>query len=152
MSEKANRAKELFLEGYNCAQSVAGAFADELGLPLDTVMRTVSGFGGGFGRLREVCGAVSGMTYVASVLRGYSDPKASDEKTQVYAMIQTLAGRFKEKTGSLICRELLHLDAPEGTPVAEKRTEEYYHRRPCADLVACAADILEDYLAESVQE
>ncbi len=149
MSEKANRARELFLQGYNCAQSVAGAFAEDMQLPLDTVTRMVSGFGGGFGRLREVCGAVSGMTFAASVLRGYCDPKAAQEKTQVYAMIQTLAGRFREQNGTIICRELLHLEAPEGTPVAEKRTAEYYHRRPCPELVACAAEILEDYLAQT---
>ncbi len=151
MSEKAARARELFLQGYNCAQSVAGAFAEEMHLPLDTVTRMVSGFGGGFGRLREVCGAVSGMTFAASVLRGYCDPKAAGEKTQVYQMIQTLAGRFEAANGTLICRELLHLDAPEGTPAAEPRTAEYYQRRPCAELVACAAQILEDYLAESAQ-
>ena len=94
MSEKAQRAKALFLEGYNCAQAVAGAFAPEMGLSVDAAARLASGFGGGMGRMREVCGAVSGMTLAASALRGYNDPKAGPEKTDTYAMIQELAGRF----------------------------------------------------------
>ena len=94
MSEKAQRAKALFLEGYNCAQAVAGAFAPEMGLSVDAAARLASGFGGGMGRMREVCGAVSGMTLAASALRGYNDPKAGPEKTDTYAMIQEhTAGR-----------------------------------------------------------
>lgn len=109
MSEKAQRAKALFLEGYNCAQAVAGAFAPEMGLSVDAAARLASGFGGGMGRMREVCGAVSGMTLAASALRGYNDPKAGPEKTDTYAMIQELAGRFRAENGSIICRELLGL-------------------------------------------
>lgn len=104
MSEKAQRAKALFLEGYNCAQAVAGAFAPEMGLSVDAAARLASGFGGGMGRMREVCGAVSGMTLAASALRGYNDPKAGPEKTDTYAMIQELAGRFRAENGSIICR------------------------------------------------
>ena len=104
MSEKAQRAKALFLEGYNCAQAVAGAFAPEMGLSVDAAARLASGFGGGMGRMREVCGAVSGMTLAASALRGYNDPKAGLEKTDTYAMIQELAGRFRAENGSIICR------------------------------------------------
>ena len=126
MSEKAQRAKALFLEGYNCAQAVAGAFAPEMGLSVDAAARLASGFGGGMGRMREVCGAVSGMTLAASALRGYNDPKAGLEKTDTYAMIQELAGRFR----------------------AEARTPEYYKKRPCPELVALAAQILEEWLAE----
>ena len=77
MSEKAQRAKALFLEGYNCAQAVAGAFAPEMGLSVDAAARLASGFGGGMGRMREVCGAVSGMTLAASALRGYNAPARS---------------------------------------------------------------------------
>ena len=132
MSEKAQRAKALFLEGYNCAQAVAGAFAPEMGLSVDAAARLASGFGGGMGRMREVCGAVSGMTLAASALRGYNDPKAGPEKTDTYAMIQELAGRFRAENGSIICRELLGLARPEGTPQAEARTPEYYKKRPGA--------------------
>lgn len=130
MSEKAQRAKALFLEGYNCAQAVAGAFAPEMGLSVDAAARLASGFGGGMGRMREVCGAVSGMTLAASALRGYNDPKAGPEKTDTYAMIQELAGRFRAENGSIICRELLGLARPEGTPQAEARTPEYYKKAP----------------------
>ena len=140
MSEKAQRAKALFLEGYNCAQAVAGAFAPEMGLSVDAAAR--------LGRMREVCGAVSGMTLAASALRGYNDPKAGPEKTDTYAMIQELAGRFRAENGSIICRELLGLARPEGTPQAEARTPEYYKKRPCPELVALAAQILEEWLAE----
>ena len=149
MNEKAQRAKALFLEGYNCAQAVAGAFAPEMGLPLDTVARMAGGFGGGMGRMREVCGAVSGMTLAASALRGYSDPQAGPAKTGTYAMIQALAGCFRAQNGSIICRELLGLARPEGTPQAEARTPEYYKKRPCPELVAMAAQILEEWLAEN---
>ena len=138
MSEKAQRAKALFLEGYNCAQAVAGAFAPEMGLSVDAAARLASGFGG----------AVSGMTLAASALRGYNDPKAGPEKTDTYAMIQELAGRFRAENGSIICRELLGLARPEGTPQAEARTPEYYKKRPCPELVALAAQILEEWLAE----
>ena len=126
MSEKAQRAKALFLEGYNCAQAVAGAFAPEMGLSVDAAARLASGFGGGMGRMREVCGAVSGMTLAAS----------------------ELAGRFRAENGSIICRELLGLARPEGTPQAEARTPEYYKKRPCKELVGDAAEILEKYIAE----
>ena len=129
MSEKAQRAKALFLEGYNCAQAVAGAFAPEMGLSVDAAARLASGFGGGMGRMREVCGAVSGMTLAASALRGYNDPKAGPEKIDTYAMIQELAGRFRAENGSIICRELLGLARPEGTPQAEARTPEYYKKK-----------------------
>ena len=116
MSAHGDEACHLFCSGYNCAQSVAGAFADELGLPLETVARMVSGFGGGFGRLREVCGCVSGMTFVYSALRGYSVPGDLQEKTAVYTDVQALANRFRQCHGSIVCKELLGLDRPEGTP------------------------------------
>ncbi|MEF9970425.1 MAG: C-GCAxxG-C-C family protein [Ruthenibacterium sp.] len=140
---KGEKAEALFKEGYNCSQSVACAFAEEIGLPIETVAKMMSGFGGGVGRLREICGAVSGMTFVTSTLCGYSDPTATDEKTDVYTMIQTLAGSFKEKTGSIICRELLALpetDAPISA-VASARTPAYYQKRPCAMLCHIAADL-----------
>ena len=100
--------------------------------------------------MREVCGAVSGMTLAASALRGYNDPKAGPEKTDTYAMIQELAGRFRAENGSIICRELLAKAgaAPAGGTAAEERTAEYYKKRPCPELVALAAQILEEWLAE----
>ena len=149
MSEKAQRAKALFLEGYNCAQAVAGAFAPEMGLSVDAAARLASGFGGGMGRMREVCGAVSGMTLAASALRGYNDPKAGPEKTDTYAMIQELAGRFRAENGSIICRELLAKAgvAPAGGTAAEERTADYYKKRPCPELCRLCADLCTEFIA-----
>ena len=149
MSEKAQRAKALFLEGYNCAQAVAGAFAPEMGLSVDAAARLASGFGGGMGRMREVCGAVSGMTLAASALRGYNDPKAGPEKTDTYAMIQELAGRFRAENGSIICRELLAKAgaAPAGGTAAEDRTADYYKKRPCPELCRICADLCAEFIA-----
>ena len=101
---KGELAEELFLKGYNCAQAVAGAFAEDIGMDFDTAVKTVSSFGGGMGRLREVCGAVSGMFFVAGALYGYSDPKDYAAKKEHYERIRYLAEKFKEQTGSIVCR------------------------------------------------
>lgn len=139
----AEKAKAYFEQGYNCAQAVTLAFADEMGLDEDSVAKMASSFGGGLGRLREVCGCVSGMALAAGVLYGYSDPKAKEEKAEHYALIQKLAGEFKERNGSMICRELLAGINNDTNPVPEERTESYYKKRPCADLAYTAAEILE---------
>ena len=150
--EKSELARAYFLKGYNCAQSVTLAFAPELGMEEAAVAQMMSGFGGGMGRMREVCGAVSGMVHVLGTLRGYSDPHDPAAKTACYALIQRAMERYRAENGSYICRELLGLDKPEGTPVAEERTAQYYAKRPCADLVACAASITADLLAETQGE
>jgi len=139
----AEKAKAYFEEGYNCAQAVTLAFADEMGLEKDAAARMASSFGGGLGRLREVCGAVSGMSLATGALFGYSDPKAKAEKADHYALIQKLAGEFREQAGSIICRELLAGINNDTNPVPEARTASYYKKRPCGDLVALAAGILE---------
>jgi C_GCAxxG_C_C family probable redox protein len=139
-------ATDLFKQGYNCAQSVFGAFCEELGMDLDTALKLSSSFGGGMGRMREVCGAVSGMFMAAGLKYGYSDPNDTKAKTEHYKMIQELAEKFKKINGSIICRELLGLTKPEGVPVPEKRTEEYYKKRPCPELVRDAARIFEEYI------
>lgn len=136
-----------FKQGYNCAQAVAVTFCDYLDMDEDTVARAVSGFGGGMGRMREVCGTLSGMTFVMSYIYGYSDPKAYEEKAEHYSRIQSLANKFKDENGSIVCRELLSLQKKGSDgPVPEKRTEQYYKKRPCAELVRYVADILEDYI------
>lgn len=136
-----------FKQGYNCAQAVAVTFCDYLDMDEDTVVRAVSGFGGGMGRMREVCGTLSGMTFVMSYIYGYSDPKAYEEKAEHYSRIQSLANKFKDENGSIVCRELLSLQKKgSDDPVPEKRTEQYYKKRPCAELVRYVADILEDYI------
>lgn len=137
------QAYENFLTGYNCCQSVAVAYADLLGLSSEMAARLSSGFGGGMGRLREVCGAVSGMVFVASALKGYSDPKDNAQKKELYALVQKLAGEFERENGSIVCRELLGLSVKKEEPTPSERTEGYYKKRPCPELVRMAAEILE---------
>ena len=137
------QAYENFKSGYNCCQSIAVAYADLLGLSPELAARLSSGFGGGIGRLREVCGAVSGMVFVASALKGYSDPKDNAQKKELYALVQKLAGAFERENGSVVCRELLGLSVKKEDPTPSERTEGYYKKRPCAELVRMAAEILE---------
>ena len=144
---KAEQAKALFYQGYNCCQSVFGAFAPEMGLDQETAMRLASGMGAGLGRMRSVCGTCSGMCMAAGLARGYSDPKATQKKTDTYAMIQRLVKQFQADQGSIICKELLGLEKIEDSPQAEARTPEYYKKRPCPELVAYAAGLLEAELA-----
>ena len=125
----------LFEEGYNCAQSVFLAFSDLHGMDTHTAAVLSSSFGGGMGRLREVCGAVSGMFLVAGILYGYDDPGAREEKAAHYARIQELAKAFEEKNGSIVCRELLGLSVKREEPTPKERTAEYYKKRPCPELV-----------------
>lgn len=140
---KGEVAKQLFESGYNCAQAVFCAFCDETGFDKETALRLSAGFGGGVGRMREVCGAVSGMTMVLSYKLASVDPA---EKGEIYALIQKAAGEFKEINGSIVCRELLNLSKGPSSPVPEERTAQYYQKRPCAEIVRIAADITEKYL------
>ena len=147
--DHASEAKRLFLEGYNCAQAVFCAFRDLTGMDLDAAARLSSSFGGGMGRLREVCGTVSGALLALGILRGYDDPKDPEQKKAHYALVQEFARRFREKNGTIVCRELLR-DVPVipgDTP--EERTPEFYARRPCLRLVGEAAAILDEMLAET---
>ena len=142
----AQKAMSFFKEGYNCAQSVFLSFAEENGIDKKTALMLSSSFGGGMGRLREVCGAVSGMFMVAGLIYGYDDPKAFEEKQEHYERIQYLANEFKLINGSIICRTLLGLDVESDVPTPGKRTEEYYKKRPCTELVGIAAAIMEKYI------
>ena len=145
MIDKGELAKSYFLQGYNCTQAVCLAFAEEINMDADTVVKMVSAFGGGMGRMREVCGAVSGMFFVLGCLEGYNDPKDNAGKMALYQKVQELAGKFRTANGSIICRELLSgrianvSDSPEPSP----RTEEYYKKRPCPEIIAMAARILQ---------
>ena len=144
MGERAERAYNLFKEGYNCSQAVFIAFCDKYGFDEETAAKLASSFGGGMGRMREVCGAFSGMLLVNSMETGSADASDLEAKKANFASVQALAARFKEQNGSLICRELLGLTKPEGSAVPEKRTEQYYKKRPCAEIVKSAAEILEE--------
>lgn len=139
------RAVELFVEGYNCAQAVAAAFGDLTGLDEKTAAKMASCFGGGMGRMREVCGAVSGMLLVAGILYGYDDPKATGEKRELYTQVQAVAGQFRQELGSIVCRDLLK--NPPSDPNPTPRTEQFYKDRPCARMVATAARIMDAFIA-----
>lgn len=140
-------AEEYFKQGYNCAQSVVLAFKDEIGADAENVIKMISSFGGGMGRLREVCGAVSGMFFVLGCKYGYNDPKDVKAKADLYKMVQELAGRFKQINGSYVCKELLGVSGKE-SPNPAQRDKAYYVKRPCVQLVGDAAMILEEYLTE----
>lgn len=143
MGKYQEKAMSLFRDaGYNCSQAVFAAFCDVTGVPEDTAVRIASSFGGGMGRMREVCGAVTGMFMVAGMLRGYTDMEDKAAKTAHYALIQELAGEFRAECGSIVCRELLGGTA-DTAPVPTDRTAEFYRKRPCVELVGLAAGILE---------
>ena len=135
MKNHRETAQKYFTDGYNCAQSVLLAFADELGIDADTAAAISAPFGGGMGRLREVCGAVSGMV-------------DAETKKRQYADVQELARKFEERNGSIICRELLGLEG-KSAPTPEKRTSEYYKKRPCGEMVGDAAEIFAQYLEKN---
>lgn len=138
--KRAERAKALFLEGYNCAQAVVLAFAEDAGLDESVAKAFSRPLGGGMGRLRQTCGAVSG----AAVASGVLFPELT--KPEAYALVQEIARRFAEKNGSFNCGELLRGAGlkTDTAPNPEKRTEEYYKKRPCPELIFDAAEILED--------
>lgn len=159
------KAVNLFLEGYNCSQSVFVAFADLYGLDRETALKLSASFGGGMGRMREVCGTVSGMLMVAGMETGAVEGKDIQGKKRNYDIVQALAGEFRKRNGSIYCKELLGLvpkaadmekdaraeDVPSQTVAftdtrPEERTEEYYKKRPCLALIQDAVDILETVL------
>lgn len=142
IEERSARAKELFLSGYNCTQSVFLAYRDLTDLDEQTAAIVSSPFGGGMGRLREVCGAVSGMTMIAGFLYPNFDPSDSQSKKANYAAVQELAEKFREENGYIVCRDLLGLAVQKEDPTPSPRTESYYKRRPCAEYVAIAARIV----------
>ena len=145
--DHAYKAAELFLSGSNCAQAVVVAFCDVTGLTPEFSAKMASSFGGGMGRLREVCGAVSGMLMVAGLLYGYEDPGEEDvNKKAHYQLVQELAGKFREQVGSIVCREIL--DNPPSDTNPTPRTAEFYKKRPCARMVILAAEILDEYIAQ----
>ena len=144
------KAAELFLQGYNCAQAVAVAFCDVTGLTENQAAKLASSFGGGMGRMREVCGAVSGMLLVAGMLYGYEIPGDDVSKKRHYTLVQHLAGKFREQVGSIVCREILK--NPPSDPAPTPRTAEFYQKRPCARMVRLAGVILDEYMAEHPPE
>ena len=144
------KAAELFLSGYNCAQAVAVAFTDVTGLTEQQAAKMASAFGGSMGRMREVCGAVSGMLMVLSYVYGYDPPGDDVSKKRLYGQVQALAAGFREENGSIICREILK--NPPSDPNPTPRTAEFYAKRPCAKMVMTAARLLEQFMEENPHE
>ena len=147
------KAMAYFRQGYNCAQAVVLAFADLTDMDEATLSRMSCSFGGGMGRLREVCGTVTGMFLVTGLLRGYDGAETGEVKAAHYARIQALAKEFERQNGSIVCRELLALrQKHRDDPTPEARTEAYYAGRPCAELVGSVAEILENHLLSDRSE
>ncbi|MBR3772328.1 MAG: C_GCAxxG_C_C family protein [Clostridium sp.] len=150
MKSRKDRAVQLFKEGFNCSQAVFAAYSDLYGVDEETALRLASSFGAGMGRMREVCGTCSGMFMIAGLESGATEGKDKERKKANYDMVQMLAEEFRQRNGTIICRELLGLDAPEVTAAQftettpEQRTDKYYKKRPCVKLVEEAAEILEN--------
>ena len=150
IEERVEKAKRLFKEGgYNCCQAVVLAYNDIFGIDDETAAAMSSGFGGGMGRMREVCGSVSGMVMLAGLIRPATDPTVKDWRTANYALVQDMAGEFKAINGSIVCKELLGLvpmgssqQVPQESPEPSDRTPEYYKKRPCEELVGISARIV----------
>ena len=148
-NEKAELARELFLSGHNCAQSVYAAFAEDMGMSRETALRLSGGLGGGIGGLRFTCGAFLAMAMVMSALRGYTDGADMDGKKRLYAQVQQLHERFVEKYGTSVCRELLEKNGVSASPVPSERTPEYYNKRHCAQYVAFCAELVAEELEKN---
>lgn len=141
-------AVKLFYEGYNCCQSVVGAYSDLFGMDREQAMKMSCSLGGGMARMREVCGAVSGMALVAGLACGNTDPKNQAAKTHNYETVRGMAEKFKQEHQTIICREILGLRAAEKSAAPAERTQEYYKNRPCARMVETAARIVEETFPE----
>lgn len=147
IQSRVDRAVALFKQGFNCSQSVVAACADIYGMDEQTALRVAASFGGGIGRMRQTCGAACGMFLLAGLENGSALPGDAEGKKKNYALVQDLAAKFKDENGSLICAELLGITPKPQEPTPEARTEAYYKKRPCADMVASAVRIYLESLA-----
>ena len=139
------KARELFVQGYNCSQAVVGAYCDVTGQDLETALKVSSSFGAGMGKMRSVCGAVTGMFIVAGLLYGNTQPD-DKAKAEHYTLIQELAEKFKQKYDTIICLDLLKGLKADTKPQPAERNEEYYKVRPCLRFVEQACDILDEVI------
>ena len=150
VNERVERACGYFKKGYNCAQAVVMAFDDVMEQSPEALARIAAPFGGGMGRMREVCGTVSGMTFLAGAISPSADPANLEERQANYALVQHFAEEFRKENGDIVCRRLLGLEPMverSETPRPSERTEAYYKKRPCVEYVGCAARIVGEYLA-----
>lgn len=141
-------AEQNFLDGYNCTQAVLLAFEDKVNIDRDTLLSLGSPFGGGMGRLREVCGTVSAMFILLGLICGYPTPEKGEKKLELYRKVQALATEFENKNGSMVCRELLGLNVKHEEPKPEERSHDFYSKRPCKALCGDAAEIFGKWLEE----
>ena len=150
IEERVTRAVGYFKSGYNCAQAVVMAYDDVMGISVEALAKIAAPFGGGMGRMREVCGTVSGMTFIAGAILPAINPQNLEERKANYALVQHFAQRFRQENGDIICRRLLGLEPTaerSETPMPSQRTEEYYRKRPCVEYVTTATRIIAEYLA-----
>lgn len=146
---RTEQAKENFKKGYNCSQSVVLAYADLFGVDKKTAAAMAEGFGGGMGRMRLTCGAVSGMFMLAGLKYSKGEAGDTETRTKIYETVQKMANDFSQKNGSIVCADLLGLNLPkDNSPAPEARTEQYYKKRPCVDCVGDCAEIVEKYLID----
>ena len=147
MGKRADRAREMFMQGYNCCQAAVGAFADLYGFDPVTAMKFAEGFGGGLGRMRLTCGAVNAMAIVAGMKMSHGQPGDLQRRGEIYAVVRKMVEEFKAENGTIVCAELLGLALPkDDSPTPEERTPEYYKRRPCPDKIHQCGLIIEKYL------
>ena len=139
---RAAKAVEIFEQGYNCSQAVFMAYSDKYGIDTETASKIATSFGGGMGRLREVCGAVSGMFLVLGMEYPFTDTKDKASKNLNYKMVQKTANAFKVEMGSYICSDLLKIKHLPQNPESSERNEAYYKSRPCTRCVRLAAVIV----------
>lgn len=145
--DRVQKAVDLFKSGCNCSQSVICAYCDLFGVDNETAMRVSEAFGGGMGRMRLTCGAVSGMFMVAGLKESKAVPKDLQTRTKVYGMVQMLSEEFKKKHGSIICAELLGINLPKDKgAVPTERTAEFYKKRPCLSCIEDCARLIEEYV------
>ena len=155
LEARVNRAVDYFMQGYGCCQSVVAAFADIYGLDEKPALKIAAGFGGGVGKMRMMCGAVSGLVMLIGLEEGQTEGADNEGKSHCYKIVQQLLEESKQQNGSIICAEILGLKGYEkaaNSYVASERTAEYYKKRPCAAKVESAARIFADYLEKKGQE
>ena len=155
LNKRVERAVENFMAGYGCCQSVVAAFADLYGLDDNLAKKIAAGFGGGVGRMRMMCGAVSGIVMLTGLDCGQTEGSDREGKSACYKVVQDLLAQSKQENGSLICAEILGLKGYEkavNSYQASPRTAEYYKTRPCAAKVESAARIFAAYLKKKSQD
>ncbi len=134
------------MQGFNCAQSVFAAYADIFDIDFETALKMSGALGGGVGRMREVCGTVLSMSLIAGLKEGNADPDNEEAKAHIYELVRRMSGMFKERQGTIICREILGMEGMEESPAPTPRTPDFYKKRPCAGIVECAAQIIDEVL------